>query len=78
MRQDETARSRKIRIVSDPNSLGLTEPNAAGRRYRHAKLTGCVVTNVGPTLVQIVHPVVGGRWVRVRSRVELFEQIQTT
>ena len=41
----------------------------------------CVVTNVGPTLVQIV-PVVrrprrsSGRSVRMRSRVELFERIR--
>src|SRR5436305_6343949 len=36
----------------------------------------CVVTNVGPTLVQIVSSVVGGEVGQVRSRVELFEQIR--
>jgi integrase len=40
MRQDGAARPRKVRIASDPDGLGLTEPNAAGRRYRHATLTG--------------------------------------
>jgi transposase len=36
----------------------------------------CVVTNVGPTLVQIVPVVVGGEVGQVRSRVDLFEQIR--
>ena len=36
----------------------------------------CVVTNVGPTLVQIVPVVVGREVGQVRSRVELFEQIR--
>lgn len=36
----------------------------------------CVVTNVGPTLVQIVPVVVDGEVGQVRSRVELFEQIR--
>jgi integrase len=40
MRQDDTARPRKLRIAMDPDALGRTEPNAAGRRYRHATLTG--------------------------------------
>ena len=40
MRQDEAARPRKARLVGDRDALGLTEPNAAGRRYRHATLTG--------------------------------------
>lgn len=40
LRQDDAARPRKVRIVADPDDLGVTEPNAAGRRYRHATLTG--------------------------------------
>jgi transposase len=36
----------------------------------------CVVTNVGPTLVQIVPVVVDGEVGQVRSRVDLFEQIR--
>jgi integrase len=27
-------------VITDPGSLGLTEPNDAGRRYRHATLSG--------------------------------------
>jgi hypothetical protein len=30
----------QIRVVPDPGSLGLTEPNEAGRRYRHGTLSG--------------------------------------
>ena len=33
-------RVRGLRLVADPDNLGLTEPNAAGRRYRHGTLTG--------------------------------------
>ena len=33
-------RVRKLRLVVDPETLGLTEPNAAGRRYRHGTMTG--------------------------------------
>src|SRR5665213_4470949 len=36
----------------------------------------CVVTNVGPTLVQIVPVVVDGEVGQVRSRVDLFEHIR--
>ena len=31
---------RKLRLVVDPETLGLTEPNAQGRRYRHGTMTG--------------------------------------
>ena len=37
---DEGPRVRKRRLVADLDSLGLTEPNAAGRRYRHGTMTG--------------------------------------
>jgi integrase len=30
----------RIRVVPEPGSLGLTEPNDAGRRYRHGTLSG--------------------------------------
>ena len=40
LRQDEAARPRKIRVVAELDVGGLTEPNAAGRRYRHTTLTG--------------------------------------
>jgi integrase len=30
----------KPRLAVDPDSLGLTEPNAKGRRYRHGTMTG--------------------------------------
>ena len=33
-------RVRKLRLVVDPETLGLTEPNAQGRRYRHGTMTG--------------------------------------
>jgi integrase len=33
-------RVRKLRLVVDPASLGLTEPNAQGRRYRDGTMTG--------------------------------------
>jgi integrase len=29
-----------LQVVADPDSLGRTEPNAAGRRYRHGTMTG--------------------------------------
>jgi integrase len=29
-----------LRVVPDPASLGLTDPNEAGRRYRHGTMTG--------------------------------------
>ncbi|HEY3713208.1 MAG TPA: tyrosine-type recombinase/integrase [Jatrophihabitantaceae bacterium] len=32
--------ARPLRIVLDPEALGRTEPNAAGRTYRHGTLTG--------------------------------------
>jgi len=31
--------SRTLRVVPDPNGLGLTEPNERGRRYRHGTLS---------------------------------------
>jgi hypothetical protein len=37
---DEGPRVRKRRLVADLDSLGLTEPNAAGRRYWHGTMTG--------------------------------------
>jgi len=30
----------RLRVVPDPDSLGLTEPNAKGRRYKHGTLSG--------------------------------------
>jgi integrase len=30
----------RLRVVLDPDSLGLTEPNAQGRRYKHGTLSG--------------------------------------
>jgi hypothetical protein len=41
-----------------------------------AEWVRCVVTNVGPTLVQILPDVIGGEVGQVRSRVEVFEQIR--
>jgi integrase len=37
---DEGPRVRKLRLVTDPETVGRTEPNAAGRRYRHGTMTG--------------------------------------
>jgi integrase len=37
--------SAPLRVVVDPASLGFTEPNAAGRRYRHGTLSAY---NAGP------------------------------
>jgi integrase len=34
------APQRRLIVVPDPETLGRTEPNAAGRRYRHGTLTG--------------------------------------
>ena len=31
---------RPLRVLTDPATLGLTKPNAAGRRYRHGTLSG--------------------------------------
>ena len=31
---------RRLIVLPDPETLGLTEPNGAGRRYRHGTLTG--------------------------------------
>ena len=39
-RSEEGPRLLKLRLVADPASLGRTEPNAAGRRYRHGTITG--------------------------------------
>ena len=39
IRVDEAARPRQ-RAVPDPNTLGMTEPNAAGRKYKHGTLSG--------------------------------------
>jgi integrase len=30
----------ELRVVPDPDTLGLTEPNAAGRQYKHGTLSG--------------------------------------
>jgi integrase len=30
----------RLRVLPDPATVGLTEPNAAGRRYRHGSLSG--------------------------------------
>jgi len=37
---DDGPRVRRLRLVADADSLGLTEPNAAGRRYGHGTMTG--------------------------------------
>ncbi|MFI6324789.1 tyrosine-type recombinase/integrase [Nonomuraea sp. NPDC050556] len=37
-RQDPSPK-RKLRVVPDPEALGFTEPNEAGRRYKHGTLT---------------------------------------
>ena len=37
---EEGPPDRMPRLVADPDALGRTEPNAAGRRYRHGTLTG--------------------------------------
>jgi integrase len=34
------ARPARVRIVADPATLGLTAPNAVGRRYQHGTLSG--------------------------------------
>jgi hypothetical protein len=38
---EERPRVRVPRLDADIDALGRTEPNAAGRRYRHGTLTGC-------------------------------------
>ena len=66
-----------------PHSVGVLHEFRPHRGGDHSGSGGvrCVVTNVGPTLVQIV-PVArrprrpSGRSVRMRSRVELFEKIR--
>lgn len=35
----EPTPQRELRVVPDPDSLGLTEPNAAGRQYKHGTLS---------------------------------------
>jgi integrase len=38
---DETGQPKaRLRVVPEPDSLGLTEPNAKGRRYKHGTLSG--------------------------------------
>ena len=39
MRPQELPTAR-LRVLPDPAALGFTEPNAAGRRYRHGTLSG--------------------------------------
>jgi integrase len=39
MREADQSKAR-LRVVPDPDSLGLTEPNAKARRYRHGTLSG--------------------------------------
>jgi integrase len=34
------ARADRVQLVADPSTLGLTDPNDAGRRYRHGTLSG--------------------------------------
>jgi len=34
------SRAARLRVLPDPASLGLTEPNAAGRQYRHGTMSG--------------------------------------
>jgi integrase len=36
----DEAHVRKLRLGTDPDSLGRTEPNAKGRRYKHGTMTG--------------------------------------
>ena len=36
----DEAHARKLRLVADPDSLGRTEPNARGSRYKHGTTTG--------------------------------------
>jgi len=38
--EEEGPRVRKLRLVADPDTLGRTDPNAVGRRYRHGTMTG--------------------------------------
>jgi integrase len=38
--QENGPRIRKLRLVVDPDTLGRTGPNAAGRTYRHGTMTG--------------------------------------
>jgi integrase len=35
-----TTKAARVRVVADPGTLGLTPPNAAGRRYHHGTLSG--------------------------------------
>ena len=37
---EEGPHPRKLRLAADPDSLGRTKPNAAGRCYRHGTMTG--------------------------------------
>jgi integrase len=36
----QEAQAPRLRVLPDPATLGFTEPNAAGRRYRHGTLSG--------------------------------------
>jgi integrase len=38
--EEDGPRVRKLRLVADPDTLGRTDPNAVGRRYRHGTMTG--------------------------------------
>ena len=38
--EPDEPRVRKLRLVADPETLGLTGPNAQGRRYKHGTMTG--------------------------------------
>lgn len=39
MRREEPSRP-QLRVLPDPDTLGMTEPNSNGRRYRHGTLSG--------------------------------------
>ena len=36
----ENSQAAVVRLLADPDELGLTAPNAAGRQYRHGTLSG--------------------------------------
>jgi len=38
--RDQSGKKKPIRVVSNPDGLGLTEPNDQGRQYKHGTLSG--------------------------------------
>jgi transposase len=40
--------------VVDPDSLGRTEPNGKGRRYKHGTMTGYTLGRSGNTKIRVI------------------------